>query len=190
MQVRAMQPTDFAAVLALNNTNLPALNELDGPELQRLVEMSLLALVADADDALAGFCIVFGPQADYDSSNYRWFSARYEQFAYLDRIAVAVDFQRVGIGRAFYAELTRRLRGDHPVLLCEVNIRPRNDTSLAFHASIGFREVGRQDTTGGTKTVSLLALSLADPPDSPGPSAPSVPPVPPVRPVPPRPLTA
>jgi predicted GNAT superfamily acetyltransferase len=47
-----------------------------------------------------------------------------------------------------------------PVLFCEVNVRPRNETSLAFHEAIGFREVGQQDTDGGTKRVSLLALDL------------------------------
>ena len=46
------------------------------------------------------------------------------------------------------------------MLCCEVNVRPRNDTSLEFHRSIGFREVGQHDTDGGTKTVSLLELTL------------------------------
>ena len=39
-------------------------------------------------------------------------------------------------------------------------MRPRNEASLLFHHSIGFREVGQQDTDGGNKTVSLLALKL------------------------------
>jgi hypothetical protein len=42
-----------------------------------------------------------------------------------------------------------------------VNVRPRNDASLAFHEAIGFREVGQQDTDGGRKRVSLLALDLS-----------------------------
>ena len=45
------------------------------------------------------------------------------------------------------------------MLFCEVNVRPRNDVSLDFHASLGFREVGQQDTDGG-KRVSLLALDV------------------------------
>ena len=49
------------------------------------------------------------------------------------------------------------------MLCCEVNVRPRNDASLRFHHSIGFREVGQQDTDGGNKTVSLLALPLTLP---------------------------
>ena len=66
-----------------------------------------------------------------------------------------------GIGRAFYDTLVVQFSGSWPVLLCEVNLRPRNDASLHFHHSIGFREVGQQETDGGKKTVSLLALPLS-----------------------------
>ena len=64
------------------------------------------------------------------------------------------------MGRALYAEVLDQLTGSAPVLFCEVNLRPRNDRSLAFHAAVGFREVGQQDTDGGNKRVSLLALEL------------------------------
>jgi predicted GNAT superfamily acetyltransferase len=84
----------------------------------------------------------------------------YEQFVYLDRIAVLPEFRRYGIGRRFYTALVDEYTGRWPLLTCEVNTRPRNDTSLSFHHSIGFREVGQQDTDGGSKTVSLLALRL------------------------------
>jgi uncharacterized protein len=73
---------------------------------------------------------------------------------------VSADFRRFGVGRALYAELVRRFTGIRPVILCEVNVRPRNEVSLRFHDGLGFREVGRQDTDGGAKTVSLLELAL------------------------------
>ncbi|MEO7372071.1 MAG: GNAT family N-acetyltransferase [Ilumatobacteraceae bacterium] len=160
MEIRAMQPSDHAAALALNNGNVPALNELDAPELARLAGMAVAALAAEVDGAFAGFCIVLPPGADYDSLNYGWFSRRYNDFVYLDRIVVDPTFRRDGIGRAFYTDLVARFTGVAPVLLCEVNVRPRNEPSLLFHHSIGFREVGQQETDGGNKTVSLLALPL------------------------------
>ncbi len=158
--MRDTAPADLDAALALNNANLPALNELDLAELTRLVGMSHSALTAEVDGTFAGFCITFAPGADYGSLNYAWFSRTYERFVYLDRIAVDPESRRYGIGRAFYAELVERSRPSFPLLTCEVNVRPPNEASLAFHHAIGFREVGRQDTDGGAKTVSLLALDL------------------------------
>jgi predicted GNAT superfamily acetyltransferase len=158
--VRTLQPSDLDAALALNNASLPMLSELDAAEITRLTSISAVSLVAEVDGVFAGFCIVLGPGADYASLNYQWFSDRYQDFAYLDRITVDPTVRRSGVGRAFYAELVRRFAGTTPVLLCEVNIRPRNETSLVFHREIGFREVGQQDTDDGRKTVSLLELRL------------------------------
>lgn len=158
--IRDMTTADLGAALALNNLNVPALNELDEAEIGRLLGMSLVSLAAEVDGAFAGFCITFAPGVDYGSLNYAWFSRNYMEFAYLDRIAVDPTYRRYGIGRAFYAELRQRLAGTAPVLCCEVNVRPRNDASLEFHQSIGFREVAQQDTDGGKKTVSLLELTL------------------------------
>ena len=160
MHLRDFRTADVVDVLALNNANVPALNELDAAEVERLATLAEVALVAEVDGAFAGFCWVLGPGQPYGSLNYAWFSRTYERFVYLDRIAVLPEYRRHGIGRAFYAELCERLRETWPLLTCEVNVRPRNDASLEFHESIGFREVGRQETDGGKKTVSLLALPL------------------------------
>jgi uncharacterized protein len=160
VEVRDMLPAELPAALVINNANVPEVNELDAAELARLHGFAAAALCAAEDTELAGFCLVYGPGADYASLNYRWFSERYADFVYLDRIAVAVAHRRRGIGRQFYAELRDRFRGVHPVLLCEVNVRPHNAASLAFHHEIGFREVGQQDTDHG-KRVSLLELALS-----------------------------
>ena len=164
VNIRETISDDLAAALELNNRSVPALNELDAAEIERLLGMAALALTAEVDGQFAGFCITFPPGVDYASLNYGWFSRQYSEFVYLDRIAVHSDFRRFGIGRGFYAALVEQFNSTHPVLLCEVNVRPRNEASLLFHHSIGFREVGQQDTDGGNKTVSLLALPLDEPP--------------------------
>ena len=162
--IRPFAAHDVAPVVALNNENVPELNELDEAEVARLAALAEVALVAEVDGTFAGFCWVIGPGQPYGSLNYGWFSRQYDDFVYLDRIAVHPGFRRFGIGRGFYATLVEQFSGTWPVLLCEVNLRPRNDASLHFHHSIGFREVGQQETDGGKKTVSLLALELlADP---------------------------
>ncbi len=160
MLIRPFAPHDVPPALALNNANVPELNELDAPEVARLADLAECALVAEVDGTFAGFCWAIGPGQPYGSLNYGWFSRQYTDFAYLDRIAVVPDFRRYGIGRAFYAELVQAFTGARPIITCEVNLRPRNDASLRFHHSIGFREVGQQDTDGGNKTVSLLELAL------------------------------
>jgi uncharacterized protein len=163
--IRPLLASDLDAVLTLNNANVPAVSGLDDAELARLAALTSISLVAELDGAFAGFCMVMPPGVDYASVNYRWFSSHagelgYATFAYLDRMAVAPEARRRGVGRALYAHLIEALTGAVPVLFCEVNVRPRNDPSLAFHAAIGFREVGQQDTDGGAKRVSLLALRL------------------------------
>ena len=40
---------------------------------------------------------------------------------------------------------------------------PLNDASLAFHASIGFAEVGRQHPSADEREVQMLALDLPAP---------------------------
>ena len=160
MIIRPLAHHDLDDVLALNNASVPAVNELDAPEVARLASLAEAALVAEVEGRFAGFCWTLGPGQPYASLNYAWFSARYTDFTYLDRIAVADEFRRFGVGRALYAELVRRFTGTRPVILCEVNVRPRNEVSLRFHEGLGFREVGQQDTDGGTKTVSLLELAL------------------------------
>lgn len=160
VNIRELAEDDLDTVLALNNANVPEVNELDRAELDRLVAISRRSLVAEVDGMFAGYCVVFAPGADYASVNYAWFSRSYDDFAYLDRIAVTPAARRHGVGRAMYRALVDEFTGQYARLCCEVNLRPLNQRSLDFHHQIGFREVGQQDTDGGSKTVSLLALDL------------------------------
>jgi predicted GNAT superfamily acetyltransferase len=160
VNIRETTVDDLEAALALNNGSVPHVNPLDAAELDRLLGMAALALTAEVDGSFAGFCLNLPPGVEYASLNYGWFSRNYDDFVYLDRIAIDPAYRRLGIGRAFYSQIVERFTGVYAHLLCEVNVRPRNETSLLFHHSIGFREVGQQDTDGGKKTVSLLALPL------------------------------
>lgn len=156
--IRDLVPGDLSAVHALNAANVPAVGEADLDHLARLVAMADHALVADDAGQLVGFCIVLAPGADYGSVNYRWFSERYDDFVYLDRVAVDQRWRGQGVGTALYAEVERRC-ADRTWFTLEVNLRPRNDVSLAFHAQHGFVEVGQQETPYGC-LVSLQAKPL------------------------------
>ncbi len=160
MTVRALSPADLPQVLEINQAALPAVSPLDLSSLERLVAQCTMSLgVDDPEDpgVLVGFCLVLAPGADYGSVNYRWFSERYDEFVYLDRVAVDERMRGRGLGRALYAEVERR--AEAPLFTLEVNLRPRNDESLAFHAALGFAEVGQQETDYGY-LVSMQAKPL------------------------------
>ncbi len=164
MALRSYSDVDLAAIHSINQSEVPAVGTETPEALAHIADQSVIALVAedDATGVVAGFCLVLAPGADYDSGNYRWFSDRYDDFVYLDRIAIAPAFRRRGLGRALYGEVeqlasTRRATATQFTL--EVNLRPRNDTSLAFHTELGFVEVGQRETGSGT-IVSLMAKSL------------------------------
>lgn len=140
-------------MLEINNAAVPAVGELDRAGLDRLVAQSIQALAAvDTDSgALAGFCLVLGPGAEYASVNYRWFAERYERYVYLDRIAIDPAWHGRGLGRELYDHVQAAAveTGDADWFCLEVNLRPRNDPSLAFHERLGFTEVGQQETPYG-----------------------------------------
>lgn len=173
VSVRPISTADLDGVLALNQAHVPAVGSLDRPALERLSGQAETAILAEVGDALAGFLVALPPGADYHSPNYRWFSDRYEDFVYVDRLAVAADRQRSGIGHALYDAVEAATTA--ALLCCEVNLRPRNDASLRFHDRRGFRAVGEQDTEGGAKRVVLLAKRVdATPRDAPVPIDPEL----------------
>ena len=166
MQLRPYHQDDLATIHTINEAAYPAVGTETIEALAFIAEESVIALVVDDDCGngieIAGFCLVLAPGADYDSMNYRWFADRYDDFIYLDRVAISPAFQRRGIGRALYAEVERQAVDRRPTatdFTLEVNLRPRNDTSLAFHADLGFVEVGQQETDYGA-LVSLMSKPL------------------------------
>jgi hypothetical protein len=157
MRIRDLAAGDHHAVHAINEAGTPGVHTASLEELAAITRMSCIALVAEDDGAVVAFCQVLAPGAPYRSVNYRWFSERYDDFVYLDRVAVAPDHRGRGIGAGLYAEVERRASAAWFTL--EVNLVPRNEGSLRFHARHGFHEVGQQDTDYGAR-VSLMAKRL------------------------------
>jgi predicted GNAT superfamily acetyltransferase len=138
-----MSDADVDEVLALNARNVTMLAPLDEERLRQIQKWADRCDVIDDDGAFAGFVITFGPGTPYDSENYAWFSERHgERFHYLDRIVLHEDHRRRGLGGFVYDEVERDARPRGRLAL-EVNLKPRNDASLAFHAARGFVEVGQ-----------------------------------------------
>jgi hypothetical protein len=149
---------DEAAVLALNNLNARELSLLDGARLRHLVSKAFMAARIGEAEA---FIIAFDEGADYDSPNFLWFRLRFQRFVYVDRVAVAEPARGQGHARRLYAELFARARtAGQSRIVCEVNSVPPNPQSDAFHAALGFRQVGEAILEAGTKRVRYLELGL------------------------------
>jgi predicted GNAT superfamily acetyltransferase len=155
--LRPIEPRDRTAVLDLNAANVELLAPMDADRLEQLRGWADLAHVVEHEGAFAGFLLTFRPGTAYDSENYRWFSGRYDDFYYLDRIVLVDRFRRLGLGGQVYDEVERRARA-HGRMALEVNLDPPNVGSLAFHDKRGFVEVGTLGSPG--HVVSLRVKSL------------------------------
>jgi predicted GNAT superfamily acetyltransferase len=141
--LRPVTDADHDHVLALNEANVTMLAPLTPDRLRELSKLADRFDVVELDGEPAGFVITFAPGTAYDSENYRWFTERHgEGFYYLDRIVFDDRFRRRGLGTFVY-DAVERLATPYARLALEVNLRPRNDASLAFHSRRGFAEVGR-----------------------------------------------
>jgi uncharacterized protein len=161
MKLREITPADWPTLLELNAASVRELSELDEQGLESLLSWAQRGLVVEHERAIVAFALAIAPGTPYDSDNYRWFATRFERFLYLDRIAVSDAMRRRGIGGLLYDAMEATAAGFER-MVCEVNLRPPNEASLAFHGSRGYIEVGRLEHRGG-KLVALLAKELGAP---------------------------
>jgi predicted GNAT superfamily acetyltransferase len=159
---RPITPTDVPALAVLNDAAVPAVNELGTAGLAAHVPGCDVALVVrDDDGGPLAFVLAVAPGADYASENYRWFSTFRPRSLYVDRIVVAPHAHGRGLGRLLYDAVLQRARAlDLSEVTCEVNLDPPNPESLAFHARLGFEQVGEQVTKGGAVRVALLSRGV------------------------------
>ncbi len=158
MNLRDLEPADHARVLRLNQDSVQELSPLDEERLNYILALSHRALVVERDGDPVGFAIAVAPETNYDSRNYAWLSERFESFLYLDRIAIAAEARRQGLGAMLYDAMeTAALPFGR--MVCDVNIEPRNDASLAFHRARGYEPIGEL-RHGDTKKVLLFSKQL------------------------------
>jgi predicted GNAT superfamily acetyltransferase len=149
-------------LLALNNEHARELSWLEPERLQHLVGQAFLARRIGTVDA---FLLAFDEGAQYDSPNFLWFRSRYPRFVYVDRIVVASSARGRGLARRLYDDLFKQaIEAGHDRVVCEVNMQPPNPASDAFHAALGFVEVGSATIHDGSRTVRYLSCALSTQP--------------------------
>ena len=143
--IRPLEAQDLPQVWAINQANTPAVGSLELTALERVVEQSRTALVVAQGSEILGFVICMAPDSSYASPNFLFFTQRFERFQYIDRVAVKDSARGEGLGRALYEAL---LAQSADPLTCEVNTVPLNQSSLDFHAKLGFEAVGEGQAKG------------------------------------------
>ncbi|MEO6626745.1 MAG: GNAT family N-acetyltransferase [Burkholderiaceae bacterium] len=156
MLVRDARESDFAHVLRLNAESVHFLSPLDPQRLTWLHGMAAYHRVVEWQGRVEAFLLGFREGSAYDSLNYGWFTARYRQFLYIDRIVVGSSLQRQGAGRRLYEDLMQfARRAGVQTITCEIDVDPPNEISRRFHQGFGFAEVGSQIVGASRKRVSL-----------------------------------
>ena len=161
MLIRAATPQDFDRILLLNSREQDKTSPLSRERLQQLHQWSAYHMVAVDGGIVQGFLLVMDQSSGYDGDHFRWFSARYPRFLYVDRIVIDVSHARRGFAAALYRDLIRAAREAHvPMLCCEINTVPANHGSLCFHARLGFEQLAESAPLPSGKQVSYQTLGL------------------------------
>ena len=155
--LRDVGEADLGDVLRLNQASVPAVNSVDLDQMRWFAANAAYFRIAMRDGAFAGFLIGMRPGTSYASPNYRWFCDAYEDFGYIDRIAISKSARRLGLATRMYRDFEASLPRSAGVMTCEVNLVPPNESSMRFHEGYGFRTVGTQTLDNGRKKVALMA---------------------------------
>jgi hypothetical protein len=158
--IREVTTSDLEVVHGLNQSEVPHVGSVDLEQMRWYEEHADYFRVLELDKRLAAFLVGFRPGSTYGSPNYRWFCGRYEEFAYVDRVAVAAFARRGGLASALYDDFAATLPVSVPIMTCEVNIKPPNESSMTYHRRLGFAQVGSLSSSDGDKEVAMLVKQL------------------------------
>jgi hypothetical protein len=166
--VRRPRTSELHAVQELNAANEPHVGPLDDARLELFTAAADAFWVAVDRGRVIGLFVGLLAGHPYASPNYRWFAARWERFAYVDRIALAPEARGSGLADTLYDRFARVAAGAGARVLCaEVNVRPPNARSMAFHLRRGLRVVAELAPYGDDRRVAMLELPVAAPPGGP-----------------------
>ena len=159
--VRDANRDDYEAILALNSSEVGHTSAMDAARLALLDGLSCYHRVVCVDARVSGFLLAMRDGAAYENDNFGWFSQRYEQFVYVDRIVISSAARGLRLGSLLYEDLFGWARQNGiPLVTCEYNIVPPNEPSRLFHEKFGFREQGTQWVDNHSKQVSLQVAKV------------------------------
>ena len=137
----------------INEQGLPGTGEVSVEQMGELLQLSDLCIGAYIDEKLVGFVLCLYPQKDYSSLNYAWFNDRYNQFLYVDRIAISTQHRNIEIGSELYTKVFQLASEKRIPVTAEVSLYPPNEGSDRFHLRHGFSSVGEFHQNGKSVTM-------------------------------------
>ena len=152
-------------VLRMNQEFVHLLSPLDDDQLDYLLERA--SYQRQIDDG-AGVLLGYAHDVDYpDHKNLTWLRRYFDEtektrsFFYIDRVIIGATAQGRGLGRHLYEDVESFARKiGCKWLVCEVNTRPNNPASHAFHAALGFVVIGEADYPQYDASVRYYAKRL------------------------------
>lgn len=154
IEIRHLDDPDI--LVEINNAAVPDVNRLDRRKAEWLLEHSALAKVAIVDQQAVGVIVVLDDTAGLDSEYFRWFTERYQNFIYIDRVIVTESARRHGVSTRLYRAVDELARDRRQAIASEVYCEPPNLPSLSFHEKMGYQPIGRQFCAAEAKSVAKL----------------------------------
>jgi len=142
MQLRELRSQDIPLVWKINEQGLPGTGKVSQQEIVELLHIAELTIGAFEGEQLVGFVLCFLPRTDYASLNYAWFNQRYQEFLYVDRIAVSENHRNQTIGSLLYQQVISYAKQYNYPIAAEVSLNPPNPGSMRFHHRFNFTEIG------------------------------------------------
>lgn len=153
----------YGAFIKMNQDFVAALAPMDYDAMQSLlVSCSYARQIGNDQSEAQGVLLGYLDTDAYDSENINWIRARYQRFAYIDRVVIDGAAQGKGFGRALYDDFERfAMENGCSHVTCEVNVRPSNPASHNFHLALGYEAIGEEETKGGKVRVRYYAKPVS-----------------------------
>jgi predicted GNAT superfamily acetyltransferase len=151
LEITTLDNANF--LLEFNNAAIPDIGALTAAKAEWLVTHAALPLLALLDGRPAGMVMVLSDDCGYDSDYYRWFTNRYRNFLYIDRIVVANWARGQGVARQLYTHIEREADKQGLAIVADVYSEPPNVPSLGLHRAMGYEEIGAQYFAAINKTA-------------------------------------
>ena len=143
MNIADITQDHYDQILRLNTQFVHWLSPLNQDDLE-----ALLGVATYAKQINDGHAVLIGYRHDveYDHKNLRWLRARFNKFHYIDRVIVDDRAHGQGLARLLYDDFARVAHEENlKRVVCEVNTKPDNPGSHAFHLKMGFKGIGDKD---------------------------------------------